>query len=136
VETDFLFALRRSDPLHNAAVSLLKEASNGILRIYISPSSPLEASLVMKAAGIDEEEISRALKAMEDIIRGYTNPYFPQLTFTHSSFAAELRKRYGLTFFDSLHASVALLEDLTYIGNDNRVREAVKLEGGKARSLR
>ncbi|GEM_PF-5919091 len=77
-----------------------------------------------------------ALKAIEDIIRGYTKPYFLKLTFSHSSLAAELRKRHGLTFFDSLHASVALLENLTYVGNDDRVRKAVELEGGKARPLR
>ncbi len=135
VETDFLFALRRKDPLHKAAIKLLDEASRGTLKIHVSPSSSIEASLIMKAAGIDEEDVSKALRAMEEAIGIYTSPSFPILTLTHASLAAELRKKYDLTFFDSIHASVALLENLTYVGNDERIRRAVKLEGGRARPL-
>ena len=135
VETDFLFALNPNDPSHEEALGLLKDSLSGIVRPYISPVSTVEASLVMKAAGLSNKDISRALKAMEDAIREYTSPLYPELTLTHLAVAAELRDAYGLTFFDSIHVSVALSKRLTYVSNDARARNAVLAEGGRARPL-
>ena len=135
VETDFLFALKPSDTAHEAALDLLRDASTGIVRLYISPISPVEASLVMRASGLNNKEISRALKAMEDAMREYTSPLYPELTLTHLAVAAELRDTYGLTLFDSAHVSIALSKRLTYVSNDIRAREAMISEGGKARHL-
>ena len=135
VETDFLFALRPSDSAHEAALSLLRDSSRGVTRLHVSPVSSVEASLIMKAARLDNKEVSRALKAMEDAIRDYTNALYPELSLTHLAVAAELRDAYGLTFFDSVHACVALSRRLTYVSSDTKAREAVISEGGKARPL-
>lgn len=135
VETDFLFALRPSDSLHEAALNLLRDSSRSTVRLYISPISSVESSLVMKASGLKDKEISRALKAMEDAVRGYTMPLYPELSLTDLALAAELRDKHGLTFFDSIHVSVALSKRLTYVSNDVRARETVTSEGGKARPL-
>lgn len=135
VETDFLFTLNPNDPSHEEALGLLKDSLSGIVRLYVSPVSAVEASLVMKAAGLGNKDISRALKAMEDAIREYTSPLYPELTLTQLAVAAELRDAYGLTFFDSIHVSVALSKRLTYVSNDVRARNAVMAEGGRARPL-
>jgi predicted nucleic acid-binding protein len=135
VETDFLFALRPSDPIHKAVLELLEDSAKGILKLYISPVSPVEASLVMKAAGLGDEDISTALRAMDGSVRKYSSPLHTELTLADVAEAAELRRKHGLTFFDSIHASVSLSRGLTYISGDNNAREAVQQEGGRARSL-
>lgn len=135
VETDFLFALRPSDPIHEAVLTLLEDSAKGVIRLHISPVSPVEASLIMKGAGLDDRDISIALKAMETSVRKYSNPSYPELSLSDVALASELRQKHGLTFFDSVHASVSLSKNLTYVSNDATAREAVLSEGGRAKSL-
>ena len=135
VETDFLFGLRRGDELHEAVMSLLEDARAGRVAISLSPAAPLEAALVMRSAGLDDSSIARALGAMQAIISTFARVESPGLSLSHAALAAELRERYGMGFFDSIHGAVALAERLVYVGSDERVREAVESEGGRARRL-
>lgn len=135
VETDFLFALRPSEHIHEAALTLLKDSANGVVRLHISPVSPVEASLVMKGAGLDDRNISIALKAMETSVRKYSNPSYPELSLSDVALANELRHKHGLTFFDSVHAAVSLSKNLTYVSNHSMAMEAVLSEGGRVISL-
>lgn len=135
VETDFLFGLRPSDSIHKAVLQVLEDSAKGVVKLHISPVSPIEASLVMKAAGLGDEDISTALRAMDASMRKYSSPLYIELTLSDAALAAELREKHGLTFFDSIHASVSLSRSLRYVSGDTRAREAVQLEGGRARSL-
>ncbi len=66
---------------------------------------------------------------MDDAISLYTKPQYCSLTLQHLSYAAELRTRYqNLTFFDSIHAAIAIIDRLAYIDLDPVVRDIVKLE--------
>ncbi|RLG37191.1 MAG: hypothetical protein DRO01_07410 [Thermoproteota archaeon] len=136
VETDFLFGLRRRDELHEAVMALLKEARAGRVAISLSPAAPLEATLVMRSAGLDDSSIARALGAMQTILSMFARVESPGLSLSHAALAAELRERYGLSLFDSIHGAVALAERLIYVGSDESVREAVESEGGRTRPLR
>ena len=66
---------------------------------------------------------------MEEAVSLYAKPNYCNLTLRHPSYAAELRAKYrSLTFFDSIHAAVAIMERLAYADLDPMVREVVKRE--------
>ena len=83
----------------------------------------------MKSKGFEEKAILQVLNAMQSIIRKYTKPRYPQLKLEHFTYATELRIKYPeLTFFDSLHASITLLNDLTYYDLDETIKSIVNKE--------
>jgi hypothetical protein len=45
-----------------------------------------------------------------------------------TAYAAKLRKRYNLSFFDSIHAAIALKEDLAYYDLDPDVNRVIESE--------
>ncbi|MEM1516929.1 MAG: PIN domain-containing protein [Thermofilum sp.] len=129
VETGFLLALNPRDKNRDWALSLLREAKSGRLKLYLSPAAPIELSLILKSRGLAEQEIALVLEAMGLAISRYTRPVYPPLTLEAASLAANLRERYPeLTFFDSLHAAVALSNKLEYRDLDEIVRRVVEEE--------
>ncbi len=129
VETGFLLALNPRDKNHGWALEVLEDGRRRRVLLYLSPAAPLELSLIMKSRGIGDEGVSRALRAIDAAIRGYTVPRYAPLEIMHMAYAAELRARYPeLTFFDSLHTSMAILNNLVYYDLDDKVREVVEME--------
>ncbi|MCD6508947.1 MAG: hypothetical protein J7L11_00940 [Thermoprotei archaeon] len=45
----------------------------------------------------------------------------------HHAKAYELRKRYDLTYFDSLHASVAILDEVGLVGYDEQAYRGIEV---------
>ena len=134
VETGFLLALNPKDKNHEWGMEVLKRARERESVLYISPAAPVELSLIMKSKGLSDRDIARVMNALEAIIRRYTKPNYPPLELRHVAYAAELRSKYSeLTFFDSLHASVAILNNLMYADLDEVVREVVSSELGSMR---
>ncbi len=107
-------------------MALLEEARAGRVVINLSPAAPLEAALVMRSAGLDDSSIARALGAMQTVISTFARVESPGLSLSHAALAAELRDRYGLRFFDSVHGAVALAGRLVYVGSDESVRGAAE----------
>ncbi len=87
---------------------------------------------MLKSRGLAEGEINRVFSAMRSLISRYTKPHFSDITLDVVSKAAELRRKRPLSFFDSIHAAIALAEDLEYYDLDELVRKAVKAEGDKS----
>ena len=138
VETGFLLALNPRDVHHQWALSLLEESRGKAKVLYISPASPVELSLILKSKGYSDESISRLLNAMFSIVGRYTRPRYPPMGLEHMAYAAELRAKYPqLTFFDSLHASVAILENLVYYDLDETVKGVIdsELKGKNRQSI-
>ena len=134
VETGFLLALNPKDKNHEWGMEVLKRARERESVLYISPAAPVELSLIMKSKGLSDRDIARVMNALEAIIRRYTKPNYSSLELRHVAYAAELRSKYPeLTFFDSLHASVAILNNLMYADLDEVVREVVSSELGSMR---
>lgn len=132
VETGFLLALNPRDKHHKWALSILERARSGEFTLYISPVAPIELSLILKSKAYNEKDILQVLSAMNIIIRRYTRPHYPSLELEHIIYASELRMEYHkLTFFDSLHASIALLHNLTYYDLDEVIKEVISSEKGK-----
>ncbi len=129
VETGFLLALNPDDSHHKRAVDVLEKAKKGEIKLYISSPSLIELSLLLRSRGLDEDIISTAFISIEDAIKMYTKVQYACLKAEHLALSAELRKRYKeLTFFDSLHASIAIVDRLEYLDLDPVIREVVEKE--------
>jgi len=129
VETGFLLALNPRDRHHSWALGILREAEAGKTILHISPMASVELSLVMKSRGRSEEEVRRVLGALNTAIMMYTKPRYPSLGLRDVEYAAELRGRYPqLSFFDSIHAAIAIDNKLTYYDLDEVVRSIILRE--------
>ena len=83
----------------------------------------------MKSKGYDNSDMLQVLNALNDIIRRYTKPRYPQLRLEHVIYAMELMAKYEkLTFFDSIHASIAILNNLVYYDLNDVVKTVVNEE--------
>jgi len=134
VEIGFLLALDSRDKNHEWAMEVLRRAKERRIMIYVSPAAPIELSLIMKSRGLNNNDIRRVMNALDAVIRRYTKPNYLPLELRHALYAAELRSKYPeLTFFDSLHASVAILNNLMYADLDEVVRKVVSSELGSTR---
>ena len=131
LETGFLLALSPRDKNHAWALKILNHSRENRMILHISPASFIEVSLILKSHGLSEDKIAQVLRTMEEAINLYTRPRYLSLEPRHVSRAAELRARYSqLTFFDSLHASVALEEKLIYMDMDPVVKSVIESEAG------
>jgi len=129
VETGFLLAINPRDKHHRWAMEILEKAKKKENVLYISPVAPIELSLIMKSKGFSDEDILRVMNALDVAIKRYTKPNYPSLELRHIAYAAKLRSKYfNLTFFDSIHASIAILNNLTYIDLDETIREIISKE--------
>ncbi|RLE61643.1 MAG: hypothetical protein DRN53_05325 [Thermoprotei archaeon] len=129
VETGFLLALNPRDKHHEWALKVLEESKRRINVLHISPIAPIELSLIMKSKGYDNRSIVRVLKALHGAIRRYTRPYYPLLKLEHVIYATELRMKYPeLTFFDSIHTAIAVLDNLTYYDLDESIKSIIDIE--------
>lgn len=108
VETDFLFGLRPSDRLHDCVVSILRGNIEGEVRLSVSGASPIEANAVMASQGLVEDRIGEAFSLIGATLRKYRVRRYTSITVPDVEDASSLRRRLrGLTFFDSLHASIS-----------------------------
>ncbi len=81
----------------------------------------------MRSAGLDDSSIARALGATQTVISMFARVESPALSLSHAALAAELRDRYGLGFFDSVHAAVALAGRLVYVGSGREREESHRI---------
>ncbi len=126
VETGFMLALNPRDKHHKWAMKVLEEAKRGNVVLYISPVAPIELSLIMKSRNLRDEDIVRALNAIETIINRYTKPQYPHLGLRELIYATKLRTKYSeLTFFNSIHTAIAIINSLTYYDLDPLIREII-----------
>ena len=129
LETGFLLALNPRDRNHAWALEVLEATRRGEVRIHISPAALVELALILKSRGVSESLAAAAFRAIEEAISQYTRPRYPALTPGHVAYASELRARHqGLSFFDSLHAAIAVSEGLEYMDLDELVRRVVEAE--------
>jgi len=129
VETGFMLALNPRDRHHEWAMELLEKARKREILLYVSPAAPIELSLIMKARGHQDKDVIRVLNAVNTILERYAKPQYPQLGLRELIYATELRTRYpSLTFFDSIHAAITIINNLTYYDLDQTIREIVANE--------
>lgn len=129
VETGFLLALNPRDKHHEWALQLLKQARRGTIRLFISGPAILELALILKSRGVDDKSVGTLLESMSTAIRSYTKLSYAQVTLESAALSSQLRQKYpDLTFFDSQHAALAIINNLEYYDLDPVVREVVSRE--------
>lgn len=121
VELDLLIALvNPEDKLHDLASEIFERVSKGELKdLRIAASALLEYELILRSRGYDEKSIREDLGAFRKLARDVP------ITSEVIVIASELRERYDLTYFDSLHAATALIYDGS-IASSDRDYERVK----------
>jgi len=125
IELDTLIALVNVlDKLHELAVRIINMVMNGELRNVAVPTSAyLEYELVLRSKGYSEEEVLTDLESF----RSLRNLAEIPLTSRIISEAIRLRRKYELTYFDSLHAASALMYDKIMISVDPAYRNVPNL---------
>lgn len=116
IELDLLIALVNSeDRLHEAASRLFEAASRGrIRRLAIATSALIEYELVLRSRGYGEEDIAADMRAFTKIRNVDEAPLNSEVILE----AISLRRRYQLTYFDSLHAATTILHDGAIVSTD------------------
>ncbi len=129
VETGFLLALNPQDKHHKWALQILEQARKGNIQLFLSEIAILELLLILRSKGVSEEDISVLLESLDIALRSYTKINYAHITFETAILASQLRQKYpNLTFFDSHHAAIAIINNLKYHDLDPLVREIVLVE--------
>lgn len=131
LELDMLIAFTNaSDKHHKLADELFLKIREKKLDTKVASSAYLEYELVHKSKEYSEEEIRTDIEMFKN---------FPNLKeeFLNSQIivkASELRENSGLTYFDSLHAATALLDDKKIISLDlayDSIDELIRIDPRK-----
>jgi len=133
IELDMLIALvNRADKLHGVAVRIFNEIVNGRLGNVVVPTSAyMEYELVLKSKGYSEDTVSSDIEAFRRIRNLGEIPLTSEIIVK----ASELRRKYYITYFDSLHAASALSHDKTIISTDRVYREISELKAIDPREI-
>ncbi len=132
VETDVVLALAsREDKHHSEAVDIVRN----IKPLKLSPYALMELDLLILSGKL-EVRIPTFYEGLERVLSYYGIEVVKPRP-KHLEKGWELRKRYGLTYFDSLHASTAIIENEVLVSYDRiyaNVKELKYLTPGEALS--
>jgi predicted nucleic acid-binding protein len=125
IETDILLAIiSAEDKHHDEAIRLLDSLRGGV---SLCPYSLIELDLLLRSGEIvvtDTEAFYEGLGNLLDFREISTLPVKPR----YHGKAFRLRERYeNLTYFDSLHAAVATVEDLELLSYDREYGKVIGL---------
>ena len=116
IETDILLALISSGDRHHA--DALKLVDNHLGEVKISPYTLIELDLLLKTGEIVVKDVSAFYNALSDLLKFRMIDTYPLKPEYHRE-AFKLRSKYGtLTYLDSLHAAVALVEGIEIVSYD------------------
>jgi len=123
VEADLIVAyFNRADKLHKTSYKIFEQCLLGKYRIGILQSALLEYELALKAKGIDEDIVKADLEDIAMKIAGSRGLIFlVPLTVSQQIKAIELRNKYRLSYFDSLHVAGAILRNTLLITSDSDI---------------
>lgn len=121
IETDVVIAaINPSDPSRNVAKKIIVEN-----KLMLSPYSPLEMNLLVRAKRIKPINFKKFMEQLDSLVKRFEIRLLPDEPRYHG-IADMLERKYRLTFFDSLHASVALANKTPILSFDNsydKIRE-------------
>ena len=125
IETDVLLAcINARDKHHEEAVMLIRALSG---RLLLSPFSLIELAMLIHAGKIRVVDYGHFMSALDRFLNFYTIEVMPDTPYIHW-LAWGLRARYGLDFFNSLHASAAIIKDATLYSYDETYRKVRELK--------
>jgi predicted nucleic acid-binding protein len=129
IESDFIIALSRiNDQYHGHARKIISSGD----KLLLSPYSLIEINLGSRSV---EGDIKEFMSTLKKVVEGYENlQQIPDKPGYHAK-AAQLEQEYGLSFFDSLHAAVAIEEGYTMMSADSKYRGIKGLRSINPRNL-
>ncbi|MCD6154278.1 MAG: PIN domain-containing protein [Candidatus Verstraetearchaeota archaeon] len=126
IETDILLALISHGDKHHADV--VKFLDNLLGKIKISPYSLIELNLLLKSRTIIVKEVTAFYNALSNLLKYREISTFPIKPEYHCE-AFKLREKYKfLTYFDSLHAAVGIVENLEIVSYDKEYAKLTELK--------
>ena len=130
IETDFILALAsKTDKHHNTVRNLVKK----IKHLKLSPYSMLELDLIIASKSIIVK-LPDFYDVLDKVIAFYNISILPQKV-KHLSKAYILRRKYNLSYFDSLHAATAIEENDVLISFDKNYANIKELKYMNPRKL-
>jgi len=121
-ETDVLIAaIDPDDPHHSEASDIITTTRN----CSLSPYTLVELDLLIRSENVRIRNYQSFWRKLWDVIKHY-NITIPAPSPLHHSKAHELRALYSLTYFDSLHAAAAMVENRTLVSYDERAYSKVE----------
>jgi len=118
IELDVLWAfINRSDRHHEIASGVIELAVTDE-SYYLSSVALIEMSLIYRSRSL-ESELEEDLRLLLSIFNGRTT----RLTPLEAMRSVWIRREYGLSFFDSLHAALAMSFDSTIVSFDEAYDE-------------
>jgi len=114
IESDLVIAaINPRDPSRNIAKKIIVEN-----KLTLSPYSSLEINLLVRAKRIKPINFKKFMEDLDDLVRRFEIKLLSDEPRYHG-IASILEGKYGLTFFDSLHASVALANKTPILSFDH-----------------
>lgn len=112
-ETDFILGLLfKDDSLHTHAKNAYK-----LFKIYLSPYTPIEMNLLLLSNKIEVEKPTEFLFSVNKIL-SFFDIQILKTDFRIHALSYELRRKYSLSLFDSLHAATGMLYGLPILSSD------------------
>lgn len=106
IETDIILALAfKTDKHHSEATYIVRN----IKPLTLSPYTLVELDILIRLGKINVA-LPDFYNALDQVVQFYSIS-IAQAKPIHMTLAKRLRESYGLTYFDSLHAAVAISED-------------------------
>jgi len=113
LDTEVLFAFNPNDKKHNAIPKILKMKG-----LKVPDTALLEFQMVLKARGKGNEEIREAMEALKFILSSNMIKEVKTISTDLFILQSEIEEKYGLSYFDSLIASSALMLDKVIVSDD------------------
>ena len=129
IELDMLIAfVNKRDKLHKTSKEIFnKIVSRELKNIKVASSAYLEYELILKSRGYSLEDVYNDLRAFKHIKNLGEIPLSIDIILK----AMEIRDKYEVSYFDSLHVATALEYDKTIISTDhiyNEIKEIKSLD--------
>ena len=113
VETDLLLALlKKDDRLHGYAKGIFKRGN-----VNLSPYALTELNALFLSGRLETDNYELFMLSLGDLL-AYCDVKILVDKPVYHGIAWRLRRLYGLTYFDSLHAAVALTERMPIVSSD------------------
>ncbi len=124
VETDFIFGLRSTDPLHTHIKCVLEKCRRGEISLAVLSSSVVEFRSVLYSSGLKPSAVEEACIIALSILAKYGVREYEPLTLEDILIAERLRQKHGcLGFFDSLHAAASKRTGKPLLSSDEVYRQ-------------
>lgn len=118
IETEFLFSLDPENRFNKKVAQILDLAKHKKIRVICLASGFLEAIFVLKSRGMKESAIRSVMAAMISKLKKSAVDTIEPITMKALLGSLVMRERYVITFYDAMHASMALNASAVLISND------------------